>query len=202
MTIHPKLALFVLLFCSCLSQAQFDDLSTLGGLSSNDLLRVEQAFRPQALNSDGTVDILWTVEPGYYLYRKQFRVFANGEEISEVTLPTGETAYDPFFDENLEIYRDEVMLNFTSQDAGQISVRFQGCADAGYCYPPSWVAFELNPDSDSVAYLGLTNGPTESLSESTLSSPAPYVLYAVGLAVILGLVWAGIGKFRASRLKG
>jgi LPXTG-motif cell wall-anchored protein len=200
MTIHSRLALLALLLPSCFAQAQLDDFSVTRNLLTDELLRVDEAFRPQALGSEGSVDVVWNVEPGYYLYRKQFRVLDNGEEVSDLNLPPGETAYDPFFDEELEIYRDEVLLNFPTQGSEQIYVRFQGCADAGYCYPPSWVAFENNIEGDSVTYLGLVDAPGETPAEVTTGASQTYLYTLVGLALLASLFWFGSRKFfRSSR---
>lgn len=194
MTIHTRFASLALLLLPCLTQAQFDGISVAGSLTADELLRVNEAFRPQAIASEASVDVVWSVEPGYYLYRKQFRVFLNGEEVSELNLPVGEIAYDPFFDEELEIYRDEVLLNFSGHETGQISIRFQGCADAGYCYPPSWVAFESSPQSDSVTYLGLVEGPAGPQTEVAGNNSTTYLIAAFGLAIVLGLFWLGWRK--------
>jgi len=193
MTIHTRLTLLALLLAPCFAFAQFDNLSAGGSLSTDDLLRVDWAFRSQALGSDESIDVLWIVEPGYYLYRKQFRVFINGEEISQLNLPAGEKAYDPLFDEELEIYRDEVLLNFSGQESGQINIRFQGCADAGYCYPPSWVAFERSADSDSVTYLGLVDGPDEPPVQDSTSARI-YLYNAFALVLFAGFFWLGMRK--------
>lgn len=182
------------------SQAQFDNLSNSGGLSSDQLLRVEQAFRPQALRSDDTVEIVWAVEPAYYLYRKQFQVFVEGVEIPDVELPAGEISYDPFFDEELEIYRNEVSLRFPMDDNSEIRVRFQGCADAGYCYPPSWVAFQPNSNSDSVDYLGLAAGAGAPTEQSAITNTRPWVIVISSASVVLALtlLWIFARRFRAS----
>lgn len=151
-------------------QAQLDNLASgsSSSLLTSGLLRVEQAFVPQGLASASEVEIIWRIEPGYYLYRKQFRVFVEGEEVSAVEFDQGEVAYDPFFDEELEIYRDETRIAFPMATAGRFEVRFQGCADAGYCYPPSWAAFETTADNASVNYLGLVAGPGQTPDAQTM----------------------------------
>ena len=173
-------------------QAQLTNLSngdSGSSLLTSGLLRVEQAFVPQGLATDSEVEIVWRIEPGYYLYRKQFRVFVNGEEVSTLELGQGETAYDPFFDEELEIYRDETRLAFPMVDAGRFEVRFQGCADAGYCYPPSWAAFESTEDSAGVTYLGLVSGPGQTPAAQTraLGNTWLWALGILGSTLVIGL---------------
>jgi thiol:disulfide interchange protein len=174
--------------------AQSDGLAAGSGSLSLDnasLLRVEQAFSAQALIEDGAVEMVWTIAPGYYLYRKQFRVLEEGTELAEVQFEQGETTYDPFFDEEVEVYRYETALEFSAPEARRIEVRFQGCADAGYCYPPSWVAFEVNADRTEVTNAGLIAGPSQGQPSEEPASSEMFLSVLGTFAVSLALGLAG-----------
>ena len=179
-------ALF-LLGLACAAAAQPGGLSLDDSLSSAQLLRVEQAFQPQALIEDGRVQMVWHIAPDYYLYRNQFRVHAGDREIESFQLPEGMLAYDPFFDQELEIYRGEVVLEFAASGTENLVVRFQGCADAGYCYPPSWAAFAGQPNSAALVYSGLVSGPEATLPAQQQTSRWMRWGVLVGALALLGV---------------
>lgn len=86
------------------------------------------------------IRLQWQVAPGYYLYRHQTKVsspdgsFAN----AQLQLPAGTPHRDEFFGD-IEMYRRQLVATVTGQpgrDRIQLKVQYQGCADAGVCYPP------------------------------------------------------------------
>lgn len=126
-------------------------------LAEEPFLQPDQAFRISGEAVDGeTLLVRWAIEPGYYLYRSKFRFDSKTPDISvgQVRLPPGETKQDEFFGE-VEIYRDAVTtrLPLTRTDASneplvvRIEALSQGCADAGFCYPPQkqQILLELPP---------------------------------------------------------
>lgn len=103
-------------------------------------LPVDEAFQPDAWAEDQTITLAWQMAPGYYLYRHAFRVNVLGDALPAV-FPPGETRHDEFFGE-VETYSDQVFATLPlperlrQQEAVDITVRYQGCAEAGLCYPP------------------------------------------------------------------
>ena len=76
--------------------------------------------------------------PGYYLYRDRLGFSASNASLGKPELPSGEVEHDAYFGK-VAIYRDELLVNIPVIKAGKsitLEVRYQGCADAGYCYPP------------------------------------------------------------------
>ena len=118
----------------------------LGIASSGDeFLEPDLAFIPSARAKDrGTVVVRWVVAEGYYLYRDKFNFAVadpKGLRLGPVTLPDGTSKSDEFFGQ-VEVYygttEAKVSLPPTADglDELTLSVRYQGCADAGLCYPP------------------------------------------------------------------
>jgi len=111
-------------------------------LSEKDLLPVDEAF---ALSATATqrdqIQLQWEIAPGYYLYRHRTSVKADPAfNAGALKMPAGDRHHDDFFGE-VETYRQRLQATLPgtpAADAGTISleVRFQGCADAGVCYPP------------------------------------------------------------------
>ena len=128
--------------------------SSLSGLQQPAFLPVEQAYQVDLElieRSDKTVTLAahWQIQPGYYLYQKQFSVAADNA-LAKLTFAPGEELWDEFFQAQLVVYRNtttvyaELPLSQLT-DNTSLTLRSQGCADAGLCYPPreQWFAVDL-----------------------------------------------------------
>ncbi|MGY8562140.1 thioredoxin family protein [Paracidovorax citrulli] len=111
-------------------------------VSEKDLLPVDEAFALSAQARDrDTLQISWKIAPGYYLYRHRTTVKTDAAFSAQaLQMPAGEKHHDDFFGE-VETYRERlvaVLPGKAADDAGTVTleVRYQGCADAGVCYPP------------------------------------------------------------------
>ncbi|WP_019594787.1 protein-disulfide reductase DsbD [Thioalkalivibrio sp. ALM2T] len=125
-------------------------LGDLGNLSgdlgaADDLLEPEKAFAAslEAISQNAAI-LRFDIAEGYYLYREQLDVrIAEGDgiELGPVNPPDGELQEDEFFGES-QVYRGQVeILVPVLRDADDVSeitlaIDYQGCADAGVCYPP------------------------------------------------------------------
>ena len=120
------------------------------GLAGNSLpgqpkfLPADQVFRVGATAAGaGAIRLDWWIRDGYYLYRSRLKVSAgNGVALGALALPAGRIKVDPYFGRE-EIYRNAVSGTVVVQGAAAASARnlslqvtYQGCADAGLCYPP------------------------------------------------------------------
>jgi thiol:disulfide interchange protein len=115
------------------------------GAASNetDFLPPDVAFRVAASMDDNVIRVRWVIADGYYLYRHRMDVRAESPDLVTFApaMPPGVVKIDPYFGSQ-EIYRQQVeaTVRYTRVDAGahplQIKVIYQGCADAGLCYPP------------------------------------------------------------------
>ena len=127
----------------------------LGPVSNEDqFLPVDQAFVFTAI-ADGSDRVLldWQVAPGYYLYRHRTsaKTATPGFALGEIAMPDGKKKNDEFFGD-VEVYYGILTATVpVTRPAGasafEIEVTYQGCADAGLCYPPvtKTVAIELPP---------------------------------------------------------
>lgn len=160
---YPTLLLrLTLMICLLLAgYAQATPLSSPGANSSGSLfgsvtqqrfLPVDQAFRLTQTEVDGPlIQLRFDIAPGYYLYRHRlaFRVDGEPSRISEITLPAGEQKQDEFFGD-VEVYYNalDITLTSTGPIAGaELSIDYQGCADAGLCYPPETLSLRLPGES-------------------------------------------------------
>ena len=122
-------------------------LGRLGGGPAgdgDDFLPVDQAFALSAAPAEvNAVRLRWVIADGYYLYRSRIKVAGASAlaQLGTVQLPRGLPHHDDYFGDQ-EIYRQqfEALVPFarSSPAAGALAltVTYQGCADAGLCYPP------------------------------------------------------------------
>jgi len=124
------------------SQAQQSifDTSDLSLFSNDDeFLRVDQAFAFNFDQQNNQLHIDFDISDGYYLYRHQFKFTSENARISIVELPKGIDHEDEFFGIQ-QIYTKHLTFTINIEEANEnavVTVRYQGCADKGLCYPPT-----------------------------------------------------------------
>ncbi|MGI9344794.1 MAG: protein-disulfide reductase DsbD [Gammaproteobacteria bacterium] len=110
-------------------------------------LPVEQAFALEyGWASPTELSVRWSMPDGYYLYRKHLKFIS--DDFAQPKLPAGQEKTDEFFGLT-EVYHHllEVRLPLlplvpgaetSSDDGSMVTVKlvWQGCAEAGLCYPP------------------------------------------------------------------
>ncbi len=133
-----------LLGLACLGSAGASAQGLLGGVSSDDeFLPPDEAFKLTATADGGEVVALsWIIADGYYLYRHRVAVKTEtpGFTPGTVTMPDGKRKTDEFFGE-VEVYYQQLdaqvpLERAPGADSVELKVTYQGCADAGLCYPP------------------------------------------------------------------
>jgi len=127
--------------------------------NKNEFLPVDQAFDFSSEINGNQVTVSWLVVPKYYLYQHRFKVVPANAALETPELPEGESHTDEFFGESV-VYRDYVEWSFTlnsSFSGDTITILYQGCADAGLCYPPTEKQIKLSANSGHA-------GPDESVT--------------------------------------
>jgi thioredoxin:protein disulfide reductase len=112
--------------------------------TGDDFLPPDQAFRFDAL-ADGSdrVRLNWEIAEGYYLYRARIKVKTPSTSVQLGTpqFPPGQVKTDDYFGKQ-EVYHHELIASVpVARSSGgaldvPLEVTYQGCADAGLCYPP------------------------------------------------------------------
>ncbi|MDI1272127.1 protein-disulfide reductase DsbD [Polaromonas sp.] len=105
--------------------------------AQQEFLPVDQAFR-LSISQDGAgqVRLNWDIRKGYYLYRQQMKVEVGpADGALQVLWPAGTPKTDETYGKS-EVYHDQVSVLVKATDARALTIGWQGCADAGLCYPP------------------------------------------------------------------
>lgn len=123
----------ILLLCST---SVFAGLFDAPGRSN--FIPADQAFVFDFQQNQHDLNLTWQVKEGYYLYRKQVSITPAQANVGPLQLPKGEWHEDEFYGKS-EIYRQRLSVPVTVNQADKgatLTVTYQGCADAGFCYPP------------------------------------------------------------------
>ncbi|TJZ75516.1 protein-disulfide reductase DsbD [Chitiniphilus eburneus] len=169
-------------------------LLTAGASASEELLPPDQAFRAALTRpSDTTLELRFQIAPGYYLYRDRISVTAEPAQTLKVRLPDGDIKDDPSFGRVAVFHRD-VAMTLEAPAAlpanVRLKVKFQGCADAGICYPPQTAVLAPGESSGNVDAVGALFGSSRGASSATDESG----FFRGGLWLTLALFYAaGIG---------
>ena len=156
----------ILLLCST---SAFAGLFDAPGRSN--FVPADQAFTFDFQQNQHDVNLTWQVKDGYYLYRQQIHVNPANASIAPLQLPKGEWHNDEFYGKS-EIYRQRLTVPVELTQASQgatLTVTYQGCADAGFCYPPETKTVPLN----AVAAQAQTLSSEKSAGLKATQTPPP-----------------------------
>jgi thiol:disulfide interchange protein DsbD len=129
-----------------IGQAQIDVSPQTLFQDTPSFLKVDQAFQMDFQQSGNELIVKWDIAQGYYLYKNQFSIEADGALLGQPVYPKSEQIEDEFFGLS-DVFKQDINVVYPIIKANQdavIKVRFQGCAEAGLCYPPQKNEIFLN----------------------------------------------------------
>lgn len=129
----------------------FDTSSSTLFSNESEFLKPEQAFQFSFYQQGKALTISFEIAEGYYLYKNKFKFTADNTEFSAPLLPQGIEHEDEFFGVQ-EIYTQDIDLSIDLTHVGDnasISVRYQGCAMKGLCFPPEIQTINLSSINSS-----------------------------------------------------
>jgi thioredoxin:protein disulfide reductase len=112
--------------------------------SGDDFLQPDQAFRFDATpEGSDRVRLRWEIAEHYYLYRARIKITTSNPnaQLGSAQMPKGDFKTDEYFGRQ-EIYHNELIATVpVARSSGgalelPLQVTYQGCAEAGLCYPP------------------------------------------------------------------
>jgi thiol:disulfide interchange protein DsbD len=125
-------------------------------LADDDFLPPEKAFTYLVEAEGDCLTVQWNVAPGYYLYKSRMAIESATEsvKVGSPRFPKGENHHDEYFGDQ-EVFRDDFIVRAPLErtdkttDQATVKLKWQGCADAGLCYPVTvWEAtVRLRPAS-------------------------------------------------------
>ena len=135
-------------------------------LSPDDAFKVSLSYP-----SNNQLVVTWDIEKNYYLYVGMIDfslIDTNKNNILKVELPQGIKKNDEFFGE-VDIYKGRVSADiFFAKpiDTLKLQVMYQGCAEAGLCYPPIKKTYDLDSKTSTVGYFLQTSTGADQITIS------------------------------------
>ncbi|KPN74688.1 protein-disulfide reductase DsbD [Neisseria sp. 74A18] len=124
----------------CLSSSVFAQVD------ASKLLPPEQAFIPQVNVTDAGINVQFAVAEGYYLYQSKIMAETDPEGLlANPQFSRGEEKEDEFFGKQT-VYHHAAQVNWPytkPQNNYRLTVKYQGCAEVGVCYPPTETSFDI-----------------------------------------------------------
>ena len=161
-------------------------------------LKPDDAFKFKAeAVSPTVVKATWDIADGHYLSREQFKFETDNTDLklNAPTFPAGETKEDTATQSKHEVYRHKVEIEIPV-DRGQsvaqavqlaLKVKYQGCSDAGLCYPP----IRKTADLPLIAAAN-TAPPAATQATAPAAAPAPTATTAATPAPAVTTVTAAV----------
>ena len=153
-----------------------------------EFLAPDKAFKLSVSNlGNNQIQINWEIEEGYYLYMGMFEFSTDRDDtkIIKARMPDGVKKVDEFFGD-VDVYYNSTnaILTFNNIDKdSNLLIKYQGCADAGLCYPPIKKNISLNEFSSNSTGLLKT-----SLSNSQNSITERLVTQSIAINILLFLL--------------
>jgi thiol:disulfide interchange protein DsbD len=147
---------------------------------------VDRAFAFDFQQNGRSLALQWQVKPGYYLYRQQIKLVPEGAELATFTLPQGKWHEDEFYGKS-QIFPDNLSLALSIKQAGpgaSLRVTYQGCAEAGFCYPPETKTVPLS------AVAAASGGESKQAVQTATAAdpaPAPALPFSTLWALLIGI---------------
>lgn len=176
-------------------------LLLVSGLTTADIIKnqveflsPDDAFQPSVkIITNNHLEVTWDIKEGYYLYLGMFEFSVDNPDmkIIKVDMPEGKTKKDEFFG-NVDVYYNSTKANIyfdriTSNS--NLILKYQGCADAGLCYPPVTKKFPLEQYAENNPYLLKTSSTENQYSFSQKLSEQSVILN-ISLFFLAGLLLA------------
>jgi len=127
---------FAFLLISTAFGSQSAEFGQHNALDSPDILPVDDAFNLTVMRTGGQLNLLWQIQPGYYLYRHRISI-KGSDRLGKPIVPAGIDKSDEYFGD-VEVYYESLQVDVPVAGEIQevIEVEYQGCAEIGVCYPP------------------------------------------------------------------
>ena len=126
-----------------------------GVVTAQTFLPVDDALRMSFYSNGSTLVIDWEIEPEHYMYREMTSIQLAPSAPESVQLGEPQLSnhdidlFDPTFEMVMPVYYDflSARINVASNEPVALHVTYQGCAEAGLCYPPQTRLVTFDPDN-------------------------------------------------------
>ncbi|WP_025901062.1 protein-disulfide reductase DsbD [Tatumella sp. UCD-D_suzukii] len=161
-----------------------------GPASSPHFVTVDQAFGFDFSQNGNQLVLKWNIRPGYYLYQQKITLTASQAQIAQIAMPAGQPHEDEFFGKS-QIFTSDLRVPVSLHDirpSASLTVSYQGCAAAGFCYPPETRVVPLSQASPSdTAVSPAAAEATSAGARSEPALPATHLPFSPLWALLIGI---------------
>ena len=157
-------------------------------------LPVDDAYRlDMVADGDQQVLLQWVIAPEYYLYRHAFKVRARsmqGPIDTQLAIAPGLAKTDEFFGD-VEVYYGALDATLSLAERAELielKITYQGCADAGLCYPPETKSFLWHIESGDIRPGTLEPLTSRSTPDTNSNETEPSLIAAIVFAFLGGVI--------------
>jgi len=168
---HRIFRLF-LLICSLFLLPLHAQASLFSQPANPQFVPVDQAFDFDFQQQGPNLKLNWKIRDGYYLYRDKIELVGDQAQLAAFILPKGLEHHDEFFGDT-QVYEKQLNLSVPLRQASaqaSLKVSYQGCAVAGFCYPPETRIIPLSEVSGQAADAAT---PTSTPEQPIEAAPPP-----------------------------
>ncbi len=178
---------------------QAANLDFLKQSADDEFLPVEQAFEMDFVQTGSFLKVSWQIADGYYLYKAQTKAKADDRILPINFIQPGKLKQDEYFGE-VTVFRDKLDINIDLKNVqGEtLLLTYQGCADAGLCYPPKLLELPITPtltgSPQTTENFSAQSTVNQKITESTGPTGLSNDLFEHSLTMtLLGFFVLGIG---------
>ena len=103
---------------------------------NNKILPAEEVFKINISHTDNKIIIEWNIKDEYYLYSDSIKINRNNEAVEYMLLKSNKYKIEDEFFGKTEIYKNYLRISLNnSANLSNFVILYQGCAEAGFCYP-------------------------------------------------------------------
>lgn len=157
-------------------------------------LPVDEAYRlDMVADGDQQVLLQWVIAPEHYLYRHAFKAHARsmqGPIYTQLAIAPGLAKTDEFFGD-VEVYYGALDASLSLAERAELielKITYQGCADAGLCYPPETKSFLWHMDSGDIRQGTLEPLISRSTPDTNSNETEPSLIAAIVFAFLGGVI--------------
>ncbi len=103
---------------------------------NNKILPADEVFKINVLSAEDTIVIEWDIKDKYYLYSDSIKINQNNKPVKYIMLKSKKYKIEDEFFGKTEIYKDFLSISINNiPNKSSYVILYQGCAEAGFCYP-------------------------------------------------------------------
>ena len=132
---HMKKSIYILALIFCMgSNIQSQENSFL--YENNKILPAEEVFKINVSQTGNKIVIEWDIKDKYYLYSDSIKINRNNNTVEYVLLKSDKYKIEDEFFGETEIYKNFLSVYVDdNENLSNYVILYQGCAEAGFCYP-------------------------------------------------------------------